>query len=92
MKIKLVVVGKSDRKELINWLDEYQKRLKHYIDFSIEVIPSIKKTKHLSSQEQKNKEGVLIFNKLLTTDHCILLDEKGHEYTSEGFADFLQRK
>ena len=60
MKIKLLAIGKTDNKQLILLIDEYQKRLKHYIKFEIEIIPDIKNVKHLAEQQQKEKEGALL--------------------------------
>ena len=38
MKITLLVIGKTDAAYLREGMDEYVKRLKHYINFEIEVI------------------------------------------------------
>ena len=48
MKIKLLTIGKTDNKQLIKLIDEYQNRLKHYIKFDLEIIPDIKNVKNLS--------------------------------------------
>lgn len=92
MKIKLLVIGKTDDKNLISLIEKYQNRLQHYIGFQIEVIPDIKNTKNLSQLQQKEKEGQLILSKLENTDQLIVLDEKGKEYRSIHFASFLQKK
>ena len=92
MKIKLLAIGKTDNKQLIQLIDEYQKRLKHYIKFEFLVIPDIKNVKNLSEIQQKEKEGELILNKLQNTDQLILLDDKGKEFTSIEFSKFLQKK
>lgn len=92
MKILLLTIGKTDDKNLINLIDNYQNRLKHYIKFDLEIIPDIKNVKNLSEAQQKEKEGELILKKLQPTDHLILLDEKGKEFRSTTFADFLQKK
>jgi len=92
MKIKLLVIGKTDDKNLIQLIDKYQKRLKHYIRFDIEVIPDIKNVKNISESQQKEKEGELILKKLTATDQLILLDEKGTEFRSIEFSQFLQKK
>ncbi len=42
MKIKLISIGKTDDKNLIQLIDGYQKRLRHYIKFEFEIIPDIK--------------------------------------------------
>lgn len=92
MKIKLLVIGKTDDKNLVQLIEKYQKRLQHYIKFQLEVIPDIKNSKNLSPHQQKEKEGELILSKLQNTDQLVLLDEKGKEYQSVNFATFLQKK
>ncbi len=92
MKIKLLAIGKTDDKNLQTLIETYQNRLKHYINFELEVIPDIKNVKNLSKTQQKEKEGDLILNKLAATDQLILLDEKGKEYRSIEFSNFLQKK
>lgn len=92
MKILLLAVGKTDDKNLIQLIDIYQNRLKHYIKFELDILPDIKNVKNLSENEQKEKEGQLILKKLQPTDQLILLDEKGKEFTSLLFSSFLQKK
>ena len=92
MKIKLLAIGKTDDKLLIQLIEEYQKRLKHYIKFELEIIADLKNTKNLSEAEQKEREGELILKKIQATDQLILLDEKGKEYRSIEFSRFLQKK
>ncbi len=92
MKIKLLVIGKTDDKNLNELISVYQKRLQHYISFELEVIPDLKNSKNLSHAQQKEKEGELILSKIQSTDQLILLDEKGKEYRSIDFAQFLQKK
>lgn len=92
MKIKLLAIGKTDDKRLIELTVDYQKRLKHYIKFELEIIPDLKNAKNLSETEQKEREGALILKKLQPADQLILLDEKGHEFRSVEFSRFLQKK
>ncbi len=92
MKIKLLAIGKTDDKNLQTLIENYQKRLKHYINFQIDLIPDIKNIKNLSKQQQKEKEGELILKKLSPSDQLVLLDEKGKEFKSLEFAVFMQKK
>ena len=92
MQITLIAIGKTDKSELEELIAIYEKRLKHYIKFQMEVIPDIKNRKNLSEAQQKDKEGELILTQLQPTDTLILLDEKGKQYTSVDFAQFLQKK
>ncbi|MEP2279771.1 23S rRNA (pseudouridine(1915)-N(3))-methyltransferase RlmH [Maribacter sp.] len=92
MTIKLLAIGKTDSSQLQELIEVYQKRLQHYINFEIELIPDLKKTKNLSEDQQKDKEGELILKRLSSTDVLILFDEKGKQYTSVEFSTFLQKK
>ena len=57
------------------------------IRFEIFEIPNIKIK---SSFELKKKEGELILKHVISSDHLVLLDEKGKDFTSVEFADKLQ--
>lgn len=92
MKIKLLAIGKTDDKNLNSLIETYQARLKHYIKFELEIIPDIKNVKNLSENQQKEKEGELILSKLQPTDQLILLDEKGKDFRSLEFSQYLQKK
>ncbi|MFQ3240138.1 MAG: 23S rRNA (pseudouridine1915-N3)-methyltransferase [Olleya marilimosa] len=91
MTIKLLAIGKTDNKQLQQLIDDYTKRLGFYVGFDLEIIPDLKKVKNLSEDQQKQKEGELILNKLKPTDVLILLDENGKQYDSVGFSDYLQK-
>ncbi len=92
MTIRFIVIGKTDAKALEILISEYTNRLKHYIKFDFEIIADLKNVKNLSEKNQKEKEGELIEAKLTSSDHVILLDEKGKKFTSIAFADFMQKK
>ncbi len=92
MKIKLLAIGKTDDKNLIELIENYKGRLKHYIRFELEIIPDIKNVKNFSEKQQKEKEGALILSQLQSSDQLILLDEKGKDFRSIEFSNFLQKK
>ena len=92
MKIKLLAIGKTDHKHLIKLIEEYEKRLKHYVKFELAIIPDVKNAKNLSEIQQKEKEGELILSKLQNTDVLVLLDDKGKQFTSIEFSKYLQKK
>lgn len=92
MNIKLIVVGKTDDSHLTELIAQYTKRLSHYVNFSIEIIPDIKQTKNLSESKQKTKEGAQILSKVTPGDTLILLDEKGKQFSSVDFAAQLQKR
>lgn len=92
MNIKLIVVGKTNKSYFVEAEEEYLKRLKHYIKVNYIVIPELKKTKNLSVDVIKNKEGELIKKYLNSTDSVWLMDEKGKLKTSVEFSQFIQQK
>ncbi|NDV67400.1 23S rRNA (pseudouridine(1915)-N(3))-methyltransferase RlmH [Dysgonomonas sp. 25] len=92
MKIVLLAIGKTDARYFIDAIDEYRKRLEHYIPFEIQVIPDIKNTKNLTVEQQKDREGELILKSFQAGDYLVLLDDKGKEYTSMKFAEYIERK
>ena len=92
MKIKLLAIGKTDDKNLQVLIQKYEKRLKHYIKFELDIIPDLKNVKNLSESEQKEKEGTLILKKINSIDQLILLDEKGALHTSMEFSKLMQKK
>lgn len=92
MKITLLVVGKTTDIHIENLIQEYQKRLTHYIPFTIQVIPELKNTKALTTDQQKQAEGELILRAITSANDLVLLDEHGKEFRSIEFADYLQKK
>ncbi len=92
MKITLLTIGKTEDKYLLEGINVYIKRLKHYIPFKIFEIPELKGTKSLSQEQQKTREAELIFKNINNTDHVILLDENGQEFSSKQFSGFLNKK
>lgn len=92
MNITLLVISKTDIAYLQAGIDEYCKRLKHYVRFDIEVIPALKDQKGASPDEIKEREAALLLKKLQGADRVVLLDEHGKEHTSVGFAEYLQRQ
>ncbi|MFT3995674.1 MAG: 23S rRNA (pseudouridine(1915)-N(3))-methyltransferase RlmH [Dysgonomonas sp.] len=92
MKISLLVIGKTDARYFVEAIQEYEKRLEHYIPFEIQVIPDLKNTKSLTVDQQKEKEGELILKSLQPGDYLVLLDERGKEYSSMQFATYIEKK
>lgn len=73
-------------------IEEYVKRLGHYVPFVIQVIPELKQTKNLPKEQQKTQEGELILKTVPLSADLILLDERGQEYTSMAFATYIQKR
>ena len=92
MKITFLWVGKTSGQWLQEGIDEYAKRLKHYISLSVEIIPAPKNLPKQDVGKQKEMEGDAILGRIAPSDEVYLLDERGQAYSSEGLACFLQKK
>lgn len=89
MDIVLLTIGKTGTNYLRTGIDDYCKRLKRYVPFSIRCLPDLKNTRKLSEPQQKEAEGRLIIASLSQSDLVILLDERGKMYTSIEFSGFI---
>lgn len=92
MNIELIVVGKTDSKEVSALVDIYTKRINFYNKFNITYIPDIRNSKNLSEAQQKSAEGEAILRLLDDSDRVVLLDEKGSEFRSVEYAEWLQKR
>lgn len=92
MKITLAVVGKTSIGYLKDGIEEYVKRLKHYVSFEIKYIDDIKNTKNISEDQQKRIEGAKILSIIDKSDFLVLLDEHGKEHTSMQFSNYIQKR
>ena len=92
MELKLVTVGKTDVKWVKEGLDLYVSRLKHYVPFSLVEIPQLKNVSALSQEQIKEKEGELILKQLNPGDSVVLLDERGKEYRSVEWAEWIRQR
>lgn len=91
MKIILCCIGQTDTPHVREAIAIYSNRLKHYIPFEITIITEKKTWKKMDAEKRKNEEGKAILACIEPGDMAVLLDEKGKEYNSEGFAGFLQK-
>lgn len=92
MKITMLSIGKTTDNYLVNGIDKYVQRLKHYATFQMLELPELKNTKSLSQEQQKAKEATLILKNISNTDYIMLLDEKGKEPTSVSFSALLNKR
>jgi 23S rRNA (pseudouridine1915-N3)-methyltransferase len=92
MKIKFIVVGKTDAGYLREAISVYENRLKYYIPFELICIPDIKNAGKLSESQLKSMEGKNILSHLNSGDELILLDEKGNACSSPEFSFMLSKK
>lgn len=73
-------------------IEDYTKRINHYIPFDILYIADAKNTKNQKELQQKVAEGKNILSAIEPADHVVLLDEHGREYRSLEFSQYIERK
>lgn len=92
MKTELILVGKTADKHFAAGIADYVERIGHYMPFTLTTIPELKNTKSLSEEQQKEREGELILQRIQPSDTVVLLDEHGHELRSVELAEWLKKK
>lgn len=90
MKLTLLFCGKTREKHVMNGMQEYLKRIKHY--FKIEVIESTDVHNIDDPDKQKLVEAEKLLKHINPGDFLVLLDEKGKEFTSRQFASFIEKQ
>lgn len=92
MEIELLTVGKTTIRFVIDGIEEYTRRLKHYIPYTIRTIPDIKNTSKMDQAKQKEEEGKKILEAVSNSDYVVLLDERGKQYSSLEFSAFIEKQ
>lgn len=92
MEICILSVGKINSPWIQQGIEQYESRLNKYIKISKVIIPDLKNAKSLSVETLKEEEGKLIINNLAPSDYVIILDEKGREFSSREFAQWMQKQ
>src|SRR5687768_4795297 len=92
MKIRLICIGESEKDYLLQGIELYKKKLKHYVPFELIELSTSRLNKNLAAEEVKVKEGQMLLDYLKDSGKFFLLDEKGKSYTSVKFANFLQKE
>ena len=91
MKITFLNIGKNNDKEIQKLIERYVSRISHYVKFEQKILPDVRQSKSLSTEKQKEIEGKSILNVIGEGCFVVLLDERGKQYTSRGFAEMIER-
>lgn len=92
MKIVLLSVGKTDNEFFARIIEEYTKRVNFYLTFELDFVQDIKNRKNLANNQFKEAEGKKLLATIHSSDHVVLLDSKGKQLDSLGFASYLGKK
>jgi 23S rRNA (pseudouridine1915-N3)-methyltransferase len=92
MKIRLLVIGKTEERYLVTGISEYLARIKRYVPLEYLELPSLKHSSSLSTEEQLGKEKELFLRHLQAGEYLVLLDEHGQQKSSRELARFLDQR
>lgn len=92
MNIELLVVGKTDSKEVEALVELYARRVNRYCKFAVTALPDIRNTKNLTAKQQRTAEGEALLRQFAEGDFVALLDERGEEMRSVEFALWIQKR
>ena len=94
MKVTILCVGKIKENFYRQAIDEYAKRLSKYCKFEIVEVADEKtpdKASEVQENQIKEKEADRILEKIKEDAYVFTLEIKGKRFTSEGFADCIQK-
>ena len=92
MTVELIVIGKTDSKEIAALVEMYARRVNFYCKFAVTALPDVRNTRNLTVKQQRTAEGEAILRQTTDGDYVVLLDERGEEMRSVEFAYWLKKR
>jgi len=92
MKIQFWSIGKNHEAYVKPGVEEFTQRISKYYKVEWNLISAPKNAAVLSETDLKKKEGETILNLLNKEDWLVALDERGKQLSSEGLAEFIQKR
>lgn len=89
MKIRLVVIGKTEEDYLKRGISLYLDRIIRYVPFEYIELPALKKAASLPLAEQQSREEEILMKQVRNDETMVLLDENGEQMRSKDFANYL---
>ena len=88
MNIKLLYIGKNKSNNIETLIVDYEKKIKHFINFKIHCL----KNKNRLSQKSLiiKSDSEIILKNIKKDEYVFLLDERGKNYNSLEFSNFLE--
>lgn len=93
VKTKIITVGKIKEKSMRELIEEYEKRLSKYTDFSCVQLQDLPVSQNPNQKEIENvleKEGESIIKNFPKGMMLVAMTIDGKSFSSESFADFLE--
>ena len=95
MTVELIVIGKTDSKEIAALVEMYARRVNFYCKFAVTALPDVRNTRNLTVKQQRTAEGEAILRQTTDGDYVVLLDERGLVLViggPYGFSDEVYRR
>lgn len=92
MEICIISVGRISSSWIYEGINQFEMRIPKYVKYSSIIVPDIKNAKSLSTDALKEEEGKLILQNIGPSDFVVIMDERGKEFTSRNFSDWIQKQ
>jgi 23S rRNA (pseudouridine1915-N3)-methyltransferase len=92
MKIHFWSIGKNHEPYIKPGVEEFTGRISKYYKVEWNLVPVPKNAGMMSEMDLKKKEGEMILGFLNKDDYLVTLDERGKQLSSEGLAEFIQKR
>lgn len=89
MNIKLLYIGRNKSNNIETLIVDYEKKIKHFINFKIHCLKNKNRLSQKSLIIKSDSETIL--KNIKKDDFIVLLDERGKNYNSLEFSNFLQK-
>lgn len=91
MKLTVICMGKTKERFVQDGIAKYSRYLKHYADGEIKELKEEKIHDLKDAPLIRKKEAERIFASVPASAFLVALDERGQEFTSHEFAEFLNK-
>jgi len=89
VRFRLLAVGRDRSGLYAPAVAEYAGRMKRYVRFELVEVPEARKL--AGTPRAREEEGEALLARVGAREHVVVLDERGEELTSAGFADRVRR-
>lgn len=91
MGLKLLRIHETEKGFIADGEQEFLKRMKRFTNLEIQSITLPRKFNQLPPNELKQKEALEFLKFIQPNDFVLLLDEKGKQFTSVEFANYIDK-
>ncbi|WP_352397026.1 23S rRNA (pseudouridine(1915)-N(3))-methyltransferase RlmH [Aminobacterium colombiense] len=89
MKIVIITVGQPRNQNIAELINEYSKRCRPFMPLEFEHVPEARGASAPEKAIEQESDGLL--KRIKNRDYLVLLDEKGEQFTSVAFSQWVYR-